>query len=214
MREISHSYADDTLYISAFKHKVSLYRYTYTHTGATTSWLAESLALTWRQQLTLHLQTRYLSHRHYLHLLNAHSPIDNPDQRITQDVSMLCMSLGQIAKVLVAAPLSILYYAYLTHGYVGPSGVLMALTFFILGAFIQRPLMNRIAHYVYNQERLEGDFRAQHMRVRAKSESIAIMRAEPDELRECEGRFGSLLSNQVQLIAKRWWLALLTKYLE
>lgn len=189
--------------------------------GATVAWLAEQLGVQWRGTLTTHLQERYLSDRRYVRLLHPSydgrfeaARLDNPDQRITQDAALLCAELSQTAKIIAAAPLSLLYYAFLTYRYVGALGVAVASAFFLVGAALQRPLVGRVAALVVQQERLEGDFRAHHVRVRTKAESIALMRAEAFEQREGVRRLGSVLVNLTSLVARRWALALLTKYLE
>src|SRR6266545_4543194 len=45
----------------------------------------QHLGLLWRQWLTGYLTDRYLSHRAY-YSINAHGHVDNPDQRIAEDV--------------------------------------------------------------------------------------------------------------------------------
>jgi hypothetical protein len=43
-----------------------------------------------------------------------HQGIDNPDQRIAQDVPLLTSSLADVVAVLMAVPFNILWYSYLT----------------------------------------------------------------------------------------------------
>lgn len=58
-------------------------------------------------------------------------------------------------------------------GLVGPLG---CVTFFLLSTLINRYLIAQVSRYVYAQERCEGNFRFQHLRVRNHAESIAFLR--------------------------------------
>ena len=58
------------------------------------------------------------------------------------------------------------------NGLVGPLG---CLAFFLISTLINRFLIANVSFYVYAQERREGDFRYQHMRIRGGAESIAFL---------------------------------------
>ncbi len=48
------------------------------------------------------------------------------------------LSAGAVGKVAVAAPFKMLYFSVITASYVGPHGLLLIYTFFIIGAAVQR----------------------------------------------------------------------------
>lgn len=47
-----------------------------------------------------------------MHVLQG---IDNPDQRMAQDLPQLCNTLAEVLSVLAAAPFSVVWYTWLVH---------------------------------------------------------------------------------------------------
>jgi ABC-type uncharacterized transport system fused permease/ATPase subunit len=60
---------------------------------STKTWLAEYFAWSWRARLTRHVQILY-SQASYLY--GSKTDVDNPDQRIAQDLPQLCTVLAQV----------------------------------------------------------------------------------------------------------------------
>lgn len=111
--------------------------------------------------------------------------LDNPDQRITQDVNSLCVSLSSIIPLLIITPFVIGWYGYQVrsglfkkgnyffHKFeslfiysnlkayktVGISGIGAVVGYFLFWGLINGPLTAPIARVVYKQDKKEGDFR-------------------------------------------------------
>lgn len=62
--------------------------------------------------------------------------VDNPDQRMAQDVSLFCSKLGQVAKVVATMPFGVVLYSYLTYTLTGSLAVLAAAYASFLGSVI------------------------------------------------------------------------------
>lgn len=104
-----------------------------------TDWWSERTAVSWRKQLTGALQAHYCTHAAPKGwALHADGQgVDNLDQRMTQDVALLCTNLGAVARVVAAVPFKLVYYAFWTAWYTGAGSVLAACTFFAAGMALQ-----------------------------------------------------------------------------
>ncbi|XP_072480114.1 lysosomal cobalamin transporter ABCD4 isoform X2 [Notamacropus eugenii] len=70
------------------------------------------LYVSWRKDLTEHLHCLYFRGRIYYTLNVIRDDIDNPDQRISQDVERFCRQLSTMASKLIISPFTITYYTY------------------------------------------------------------------------------------------------------
>ncbi|XP_042860952.1 lysosomal cobalamin transporter ABCD4-like [Penaeus japonicus] len=139
------------------------------------------LYITWRQLLGRALHRLYFSGINYYTLNVLDSNVDNPDQRMTQDVDKVCSSLATITTKVIIAPFQIGYYTYKTYVGTGWLGPVSIYGFFLVGTVINRIVMSPIVKFVMKQEKCEGDFRFKHMQVRVNSESVAFHVSGPVE---------------------------------
>ncbi|XP_063500292.1 lysosomal cobalamin transporter ABCD4 isoform X3 [Symphalangus syndactylus] len=70
------------------------------------------LYVSWRKDLTEHLHCLYFRGRVYYTLNVLRDDIDNPDQRISQDVERFCRQLSSMASKLIISPFTLVYYTY------------------------------------------------------------------------------------------------------
>lgn len=127
-------------------------------------WTAELLALHWRRNLTKACHTAYLESPNLCALNSPGQDVDNPDERVTQELYNFSQSLTELLRKTVAAPLMILYYSWWVWKYVGWYGPVSVYIFFTMGAAVTRCIISPIAGLVARQERLEAFFRIAHVR--------------------------------------------------
>ncbi|KAG0174825.1 ATP-binding cassette sub- D member 4 [Apophysomyces sp. BC1015] len=123
------------------------------------SFMGGLFALKTRRLLTEHLQDRYVRPKTMYTLIINHESIDNPDQRITQDIDKFADALREIVEKLIIAPILIGYYTWqcwTVGGFVGP---LMIYGYFVLGSWISRRFIQPIVSAVFYKELQEGNFR-------------------------------------------------------
>ncbi|XP_065919594.1 lysosomal cobalamin transporter ABCD4-like [Dysidea avara] len=133
------------------------------------------LHVRWRGLITKAIHNCYFIDINYF-VINSNKDIDNPDQRITQDVDRFCDQLSQAMPDLVIAPLVVAFYTYQTTKNVGYESPLLIFGFFLISTVLNKFLISPIASLVFKQEAKEGDFRFHHVQVRNKSESLALYR--------------------------------------
>jgi putative ATP-binding cassette transporter len=159
---------------------------------------ADRLALAWRQWMTERLVRRYFSNRVYYSLRSAET-VDNPDQRIAEDVKLFTTEvLGYVLVVVNALVTLIVFVGVLSS----ISGQLMGglLLYAALGTAISILIGRRLVRLYFRRYQTEADFRYSLVRVRDHAESIAFFRGERYEQQDVLQRFGAVVRNTVDTI--------------
>ena len=156
----------------------------------------------WRRWLTRRFLDGYLGERRYYEL-QKNSDIDNPDQRISEDINtftgrsihFLLIFLGSVMQLIafsavlwtISHLLVAILAVYATLG--------TAIALWVFGA----PLIS----LNFWQLRREADFRFGLMRVRENAESIAFYRGEGQERKRIEKLFDAAFTNFARLIRRQ-----------
>ncbi|WP_017328159.1 ABC transporter ATP-binding protein/permease [Synechococcus sp. PCC 7336] len=154
------------------------------------------LGLYWREWMTNHFLGRYFNQRAYYELdsNSSNTEIDNPDQRVTEDVkSFTSVTLSFLLDVLD----SILTLISFTAILYGISKALTAglLIYAALGTAIAVIAGRKLIGINYDQLRLEANFRYGMVHVRDNAESIAFYRGENLERKQVIDRLVEALKN-------------------
>ncbi|XP_073494272.1 lysosomal cobalamin transporter ABCD4 isoform X2 [Phyllobates terribilis] len=160
-----------------------------------------------RQVLTGHLHRLYFTKQVYYTLSVERPQLDNPDQRMTQDVERLCRELGTVASKLLTTPFTLVYYSYQCAVSTGWMGPLSIFGYFVVGSLLNRLLMGPIIPKLVQQEKLEGDFRFKHVEIRVNAEAAAFARAGSVEHSRTAKRLQHLISAQKELMTQELWLS-------
>lgn len=100
--------------------------------------------------------------------------LDNPDQRMTQDVLQFCEQLEKFVRKTATSPFNFVVYVYLTvRLFKSVTPVIYAVAYFLLLALMQKVVMSIMATAINTYQKCEGDLRAAHMRVRVDAVPIA-----------------------------------------
>ncbi|CAO0791456.1 unnamed protein product [Mucor circinelloides] len=159
-------------------------------------------ALKARRLLTIHLQNKYIKPKSMYTLVMNHEKVDNPDQRITQDIDKFAETLRQIVTNLIIAPVMVVYYTYKCWVVSGFAGPLLIYVYFLLGSFISRKFIQPIVNAVFFKELQEGNFRYLHVRLRQYAESIAFCDGEEEENGRAQHSLETLLTYQRTIVNK------------
>lgn len=161
----------------------------------------------WRRWLTGQFLERYFKDRHFYEL-NANAGIDNPDQRMAEDISTFTQRSLFFLLIIIGAILQLLAF----------SGVLWSisheLVYFLVCYAVAGTLITiygygpALIRLNFRQLLLEADFRFSLVRVRENAESIAFYRGEGQELQQVKRRFTGAFDNYNQLIRKQLFLNL------
>jgi putative ATP-binding cassette transporter len=165
----------------------------------------DRLGLMWRRSLTHRVLGRYFRN-HAFYQLHAEAEIDNPDQRIADDiysitsqsVNFLLILAGAIFQVVAFGRVLWRISGYLILFLMGYALVTTLLTYGVFGG--------KMVSLYYQQRRKEADFRFGLVRVRENAEFIALYHGEKQEFSRVQGLFGALFENYKRLI--RWQFGL------
>ncbi len=164
------------------------------------SFVQARLKFSWVQWLVKHYVDKYFQKYNY-YRINWMPHIDNPDERIANDVdAVVDQALDLLLKVLLA----ILTY----NAFIGiledadPTKLLKPICYIWSAGFTVLALFfgGKLTGINFNQLRLKADFRYYLIHVRNKTESIAFYGAEEREKSEVLRRFDLVLTNWNQLI--------------
>ncbi|XP_069064600.1 lysosomal cobalamin transporter ABCD4 [Pleurodeles waltl] len=162
--------------------------------------------INWRKNLTECLHRSYFLGQVYYTLNVLRKDIDNPDQRISQDVERFCKQLSSMASKLLISPFTLAYYTYQCFNSTGWLGPVSIFSYFVIGTVVNKILMGPIISTLVQQEKLEGDFRFKHLQIRVNAESAAFYRAGQVEHMRTNRRLQNLLQTQRDLMSKELWL--------
>uniref|UniRef100_A0A8C5DIE0 ABC transmembrane type-1 domain-containing protein n=1 Tax=Gouania willdenowi TaxID=441366 RepID=A0A8C5DIE0_GOUWI len=169
-------------------------------------YICNRMYVCWRTTLTESLHSSYFQGRVYYTLNVLREDLDNPDQRISQDAERLCKQMSSMASRLIVSPFTLSYYTYhcfYSTGWIGPVAII---GYFVIGTVANKILMSPIVSTLFEQEKLEGDFRFKHMQIRVNAESAAFYRAGKVEHTRTDRRLQALIHVQQRLITKELWL--------
>ena len=156
------------------------------------------LSLLWRRWLSHHILARYFSDRAY-YKLNLRREIDNPDQRIEEDVRSFCAQSLMFFLIILRALVQLF-----SHGF-----ILASISLPLLGAAVGYALVGSIVSYFlgrpliglnFAQLKKEADYRYKLINVRDSAESIAFYGREAREFTRTRQRLKSALNNLLGVI--------------
>ncbi|XP_072284960.1 lysosomal cobalamin transporter ABCD4 isoform X2 [Pyxicephalus adspersus] len=160
-----------------------------------------------RKVMTQYLHQIYFTRQVYYTMSVEHSHVDNPDQRMTQDVERLCRELTSFASKILTTPFTLVYYSYqcaISTGWMGPVSIF---GYFVIGSLLNKLLMGPVIPKLVEQEKLEGDFRFKHVQIRVNAEAAAFTRAGSVEYARTERRLKCLIATQKDLMYQELWLS-------
>uniref|UniRef100_A0A0K0G2I8 ATP-binding cassette sub-family D member 4 (inferred by orthology to a human protein) n=1 Tax=Strongyloides venezuelensis TaxID=75913 RepID=A0A0K0G2I8_STRVS len=162
------------------------------------------LYIVYRSSITKSLHKSYFKNNVSLKVnLNYESDIDNPDQRMTQDVDKMCNQLANsIVPAALICPFVIAYYTYKTYETVGFYGIGAIYLYFVIGTIVNRLLVSPLAKWTGRVERYEGDLRYKHVTIKNNCEQINFYRAQKFENDSSDDFLFRLLKNHYYL---SWW---------
>lgn len=151
------------------------------------------LGLYWREWLTNSFLERYFRDRAYYEI-NASDKIDNPDQRISEDIrSFTGNSLGYLLLILNNAIDLIAFTGILWS--ISRELSLLVVGYAFFGTIVTILFGRRLIRLNFNQLRREADFRYGLVHIRDNAEAIAFYRGEEQESQQVRQRFMEALRN-------------------
>ncbi len=158
----------------------------------------ERLSLSCRTHMTELLVKRYFLNKAYYGLRGTEA-VDNPDQRISEDIRVFTTMVVNFALIFVNSCVTLFAFVGVLWTI---SGQLVSALFLysIIGTTLSILIGKRLVGLHYEQYRKEANFRYSLIRVRDNAESIAFYHGEKREQSDILRRFRDVLTNTMWVI--------------
>ncbi|CAO2161584.1 unnamed protein product [Urochloa humidicola] len=158
----------------------------------------ETLSLRWRSWMTSYYMKRYFNNRTF-YKIQSQSIIDNPDQRINDDLSAFTGTALAFSLTLFNAAVDLISFSNILYGIYPPLFIVLVV-YSLGGTAISVILGKNLVNLNFMQEKKEADFRYGLVRVRENAESIAFYGGEENELQLLLDRFRRAFDNLSELL--------------
>jgi vitamin B12/bleomycin/antimicrobial peptide transport system ATP-binding/permease protein len=179
--------------------------------------LTQRFIISWRIWLTGHLTDDWLNGRAYYRDLFIDDTIDNPDQRIQQDVDIFTAGIGGTPNIpqndttstllfgAVKSVVSVISFAAILWNLSGPLDVAgitlpramfwIVIVYVLIATVVAFALGRPLIWLSFNNEKLNAAFRYALVRLRDAAEAVGFYRGEAVERTTLQGRFDPIIAN-------------------
>lgn len=185
-------------------------------------YMNQMLTIKWRSWLVGKFLHRYLSEQVYYRLQLGEAKADNPDQRLSDDVSQLTATTLTLSLGLLSAIVTFVTFAGLLWVQSGPltfsvggteitiPGYMLwaAILYAVLGTWFTHKIGRPLIQLNFQQERVEADFRYALIRARDNAEGIALYRGETQEEHTLADLFSRVVTNYKAIMRRTILLTL------
>jgi vitamin B12/bleomycin/antimicrobial peptide transport system ATP-binding/permease protein len=157
------------------------------------SYIQDKLGLFWREWMTDSFLDRYFQDRAY-YKINSQKEIDNPDQRIAEDIKSFTSTSLYFLLLMLGAVIDVISFTGILWSI--SKGLSIGLIFYaVFGTAVMVIFGKRLIVLNFNQLRKEADFRYGLVHIRDNAESIAFYRGEAQESVQMKHRFLQAVRN-------------------
>ncbi len=165
----------------------------------------DTLGLRWRRWMTGHFLERYLGDRAY-YRLNAVAALDNPDQRIAEDINAFTSQSLYFSMIALRGVLELVAFTTVLWS-ISPLLIYILCGYALLGTlFTAKVFGRRLIGLNFRQLQREADFRFGLVRLREHAESIALHDGEIRERNALQRLFDAAYANYRKVL--QWQLRL------
>jgi putative ATP-binding cassette transporter len=170
------------------------------------TYLRDRLGVEWRRWLTDRFVSRYFSDRAFYRINQFNAEIDNPDQRIAEDVRSFTQESLTLVLVVASSLLEIAAFSGVLWG-ISRELVLFLIGYAIVGTIFTVGVFGKpLVRLNFEQLKREADFRFGLVRIRENAEAIAFYQGEEQESTQVKSRFMRAFDNYKRLL--KWQLGL------
>ncbi|TGK52399.1 ABC transporter ATP-binding protein/permease [Leptospira bouyouniensis] len=176
--------------------------------GSIYRFIEERLGIVWREQLTWRLTNSYLNGKTYHSILNQKG-IENPDQRISDDVKSFTTTTLSFILLFLGGLFSAISFAGVLWS-INPTLFLVAVLYATIGTISTIFLGKELIRLNYNQLDLEANYRSDLLHIKQHAESIAVTHRELRMIVRLKSKLKKLVTNFKKLISVNLSLSLFT----
>ncbi|TBR56789.1 ABC transporter ATP-binding protein/permease [Mastigocladus laminosus UU774] len=163
-----------------------------------TKFVRKKIALDWYQWLNRRILEKYLSDRAY-YKINFRSDVDNPDQRLSQEIEPIARTALNFAATLLEKILEMTTFLIILWS-ISQLAVAILLVYTIIGNIIAVYLSQELDKITQEELEFKANYTYSLTHVRNHAESIAFFQGEDQELNIIQRRFNNLIKSSVSKI--------------
>jgi len=177
----------------------------------------------WREWTTLRLIGRWLDGGTHYRLQFNGGAVDNPDQRIQEDVNKYINTTYSLTITMIQQVSTLISFSVILWGLSSAltlpgtttkvPGLLfwMSLIYAALGTVVAHLIGRRLIPLNFQQEQYEANFRFGLARLREYAEPVALLGGETAEKQKLGSRFRSVITNFFAIVSVQKWLTAFTQ---
>ena len=150
------------------------------------------LNLAWRKRLTKYLMDKYFHHNTFYDVKNQDDRITDPEERLTEQVEQLSVSLTELWSDLLRPAFDITFNFIMLSRVMGSKAIGGMAGYMCVAAGLLQFIVPNFRQQVRKQFKLEGRFRFVHTRLVNHTESVAFFGGDEVEKEVCDGRLNEL----------------------
>ena len=156
-------------------------------------YIRDKLSLYWREWMTNKFLDKYFENRAYYEI-NSQKEIDNPDQRISEDVKSFTETSLAFLLIILGSIVDVISFTGILWS-ISKELSLFLVVYAILGTVATLIFGQRLVPLNFNQLKQEANFRYGLVHIRDNAESIAFYRGEEQESTQVKQRFVEVFRN-------------------
>ena len=156
-------------------------------------YIRDKLSLYWREWMTNKFLDKYFENRAYYNI-NSQKEIDNPDQRISEDVKSFTETSLAFLLIILGSIVDVISFTGILWS-ISKELSLFLIAYAILGTVATLIFGQRLVPLNFNQLKQEANFRYGLVHIRDNAESIAFYRGEEQESTQIKQRFVEVFRN-------------------
>ncbi|MEG3862378.1 ABC transporter ATP-binding protein/permease [Microcoleus sp. herbarium12] len=156
-------------------------------------YIQDKLSLYWREWMTDKFLDKYFQNRAYYEI-NSQKEIDNPDQRISEDIKSFTRTSLAFLLVILGSIVDIISFTGILWS-ISKQLSIFLIVYAILGTVATLIFGQRLVPLNFNQLKKEANFRYGLVHIRDNAESIAFYRGEEQEAKQIKHRFIEVFHN-------------------
>ena len=156
-------------------------------------YIRDKLSLYWREWMTNKFLDKFFHNRAYYDI-NSQKEIDNPDQRISEDVKSFTQTSLAFLLIILGSIVDVISFTGILWS-ISKELSLFLIVYAILGTVATLIFGQRLVPLNFNQLKKEANFRYGLVHIRDNAESIAFYRGEEQESTQVKQRFVEVFRN-------------------
>lgn len=167
-------------------------------------YVTRQLALIWRSRLQKYFIDLYFKNKSFYKVSHVYEGIDNPDQRISEDLEQLCADMANVFPDVIKPIFDITWFSYQSVQLLGARNTAFLYVYMVAGLGFLKVVIPDFGALVQRMQSLEGTFRYVQTRVRTHGESVAFFGGDAREGAIAHNHFDAVIQHSHRKAFAQW----------